>query len=156
MKIRLLVLVALAVVLTGCGVTRSTSFYDHKPQLIRSEMDGSCVIRVSAKDRNAAKSMLEARKMAVYEVVFNGVPSATAAVNSLKPLILEVNAKDKYQGWFNNFISSGEYKKYISVEDKRVASTDFFRNQQRVQCVTNVTVYVPALKDKLREDNIIK
>lgn len=156
MKIRLLVLVALAVVLTGCGVTRSTSFYDHKPQLIRSEMDGSCVIRVSAKDRNAAKSMLEARKMAVYEVVFNGVPSATATVNSLKPLILEVNAKDKYQGWFNNFISSGEYKKYISVEDKRVASTDFFRNQQRVQCVTNVTVYVPALKDKLREDNIIK
>ena len=119
-------------------------------------MDGSCVIRVSAKDRNAAKSMLEARKMAVYEVVFNGVPSATATVNSLKPLILEVNAKDKYQGWFNNFISSGEYKKYISVEDKRVASTDFLRNQQRVQCVTNVTVYVPALKDKLREDNIIK
>lgn len=156
MKIRLFVMVALAVVLTGCGVTRSTSFYDHKPQLIRSEMDGSCVIRVSAKDRNAAKSMLEARKMAVYEVVFNGVPSATATVNSLKPLILEVNAKDKYQGWFNNFISSGEYKKYISVEDKRVASTDFFRNQQRVQCVTNVTVYVPALKDKLREDNIIK
>ena len=100
MKIRLFVMVALAVVLTGCGVTRSTSFYDHKPQLIRSEMDGSCVIRVSAKDRNAAKSMLEARKMAVYEVVFNGVPSATATVNSLKPLILEVNAKGRINRLF--------------------------------------------------------
>lgn len=156
MKAKSIVLAALTVMLSGCVTTTSVSYYDQKPQVLRSELDGSYVIRVGAKDRNAARAMAEARKMAVYEVIFNGVPSISGSVNALKPILLEVNAKDKYQDYFNAFFAQEEYLKYISKEDKRTASTDFYRNYQQIQCVTNVTVNVAELKNRLRKDNIIK
>lgn len=157
MKIRLFLLAALAAVLTGCGVSSSVAYYDHKPQLIRAELDGTYVIRSCAKDRNSSRALSEARKRAVYDVIFNGVASASSTVNSLKPLILEVNAKDKYQDYFNEFFADGgDYLKYITAEDKRSASSSFQRSNQRVLCLTNVTVYVAELRKKLKEDNIVK
>ena len=57
--------------------------------------------------------MKEVQKQAVYEVVFNGVTSASANIQSLKPLILTVNAKDKFADWSNVFFADGgEYLKY--------------------------------------------
>ena len=85
-------------------------------------MDGSCVIRVSAKDRNAAKSMLEARKMAVYEVVFNGVPSATATVNSLKPLI---RAKADREGWSEDQLAEFIAQPVFELRPERLSVEDF-------------------------------
>lgn len=144
-------------ILTGCGVASSLSYYDQKPQIVRTEYDGSYVIRSSGKDKNAKMAMQEARKAAVYDVIFNGVASATSTVASLNPLLLEVNAKDKYQDYFNAFFSdNGEYRDFISTEDKRTASTNFKRSWQQVQCITTVTVDVPKLKAKLKQDKIIK
>lgn len=149
--------VLLFVLLSGCGVSSSVSYYDHPAQLIRAELDGTYVIRACGKDRNAQKAMEQAQKTAVYEVIFNGVASSSSTVTSLKPLLLEVNAKERYQDYFNAFFADGgEYRKYYTVEDKRIASSNFKRNHQQVQCLTNVTVDVAALKAKLKEDNILK
>lgn len=157
MKSRALVLVAFLAIMTGCGVSTSMSYYDQKPQILRTEYDGSYVIRSSGKDRNAKLAMEEAQKTAIYDVIFNGVASGSSTVTSLKPLLMEINAKEKYQDYFNAFFSeNGEYRKYISTEDKRTASTNFRRNWQQVQCITTVTVNIPELKAKLKEDKIIK
>jgi hypothetical protein len=157
MKTRILLLSVLLVILASCGVKVSESYYDQPVKILRAEYDGSYVIRSSGKGRNAAAALAEARKQAVYDVVFNGVPSTTSTVSSLKPLLLEVNAKTKYQDYFNSFFADGgEYLNYISIEDKRATSSNWFRGESQVTCQTNVTVNVAALKAKLQNDNILK
>ena len=148
---------ALLIVLVGCGTVSSVSFYDYASQVIRTEFDGSYVIRACGKGDNSAAAMVEAQKVAVYDVVFNGVASASTRIQPLKPLLLEVNAKTKYQDYFNAFFADGgEYTKYFSIANKRAASRDFKRSRQQVQCVTTVTVDVAGLKQRLMVDNIIK
>ena len=148
---------ALLIVLVGCGTVSSVSFYDYASQVIRTEFDGSYVIRACGKGDNSAAAMVGAQKVAVYDVVFNGVASASTRIQPLKPLLLEVNAKTKYQDYFNAFFADGgEYTKYFSIANKRAASSDFKRSRQQVQCVTTVTVDVAGLKQRLMVDNIIK
>lgn len=156
MKIKFIALVASLLAFAGCGVTTSLTYYDAAPQLIRSEFDGTYVIRACGIDKDAVSAMIEAQKVAVYEVIFNGVVSTSSTTSSLKPLVMEVNAKEKYQDYFNLFFGKGEYRKYCATGDRRSGSSTYQRSNQEVKCFTNVTVNVAALKEKLKQDNIIK
>lgn len=150
-------LLALAFLAISCGVQNSQSYYDQGVQILRTEYDGTYVIRTSGNGRNAVAAKEEARKAAVYEVIFNGVSSATSTVYPLKPLLLEVNAKEKYQEYFNAFFADGgAYTEFISSKDKRNGSSTWVKNSNEVKCQTNVSVDVAALKARLIQDNIIK
>ena len=50
---------ALLIVLVGCGTVSSVSFYDYASQVIRTEFDGSYVIRACGKGDNSAAAMVE-------------------------------------------------------------------------------------------------
>lgn len=150
-------LLAVVFLAISCGIRTSQSYYDQGTQILRTEGGGTYVIRTSGNGRNAAKARQEAKKLAVYEVIFNGVPSASSTVSPLKPLLLEVNAKEKYQDYFNAFFADdGEYENYISSRDKKAGSSSWMRNNNEVKCQTVVSVDVSALKAKLVQDNIIK
>lgn len=155
---RFLFMMAVSIaLLSGCGTSSTVSYYDYKAQVIHAELDGSYVIRACGKGRNAAQAMAQAQKAAVYEVVFNGVSASSPATQHLKPLLLEVNAQEKYQDYFNDFFADGgAYTEFYTIQSKRLASSNFRRNRQMVQCLTNVNINVPALKKRLKEDNIIK
>lgn len=144
-------------VLSGCGVKSSQAYYSYDSKIISSEKDGTYNIRACGRGRNAVVAYKEAQKQAVYDVVFNGVTSGNGQINNLKPLMLDMNAKEKYEEYFNAFFADGgEYTKYASLKDRRILSSDFNRNKQQVVAQVSVTVDRAALKKKLIEDNILK
>ena len=156
-SVKVLLFAAILLFAAGCGAKLSQSYYDQKPQIIGSELDGSYVIRCLGKGRNADEAMAEVQKQAVYEVVFNGVTSASSNIQSLKPLILTVNAKEKFADWSNAFFADGgEYKKYCSKHDRRGGSSKFIKNNFQVMCQGVVSVDVAGLKTVLKESGIIK
>ena len=140
-----------------CATHHHTAYYDFKTKLIGTEMDGSYTVTAWGRARTALDAFQQAQKQAVYDIVFTGVEPQTSNLTRQLPLLLEVNAKDKYQDYFNNFfMDKGEYVEYCSAIDKKFGSTEYYRSDKQVVCKTTVRVYRSKLKNKLIQDNIIK
>lgn len=143
--------------LMGCGVKSSQAYYSYDSKIISSEKDGTYNIRACGRGRNAVVAYEEAKKQAVYDVVFNGVVSGNSQINSLRPLMTDMNAKEKYEDYFNAFFADkGAYSQFASLKDRRILSSDWNRNKMQVLAQVSVTVDRAALKKKLIEDNILK
>lgn len=156
-NLKVLLIAAVLIVAASCGTKLSQSYYSQKPQIIGTELDGSYAISCWGTGRNSDEAMKELQKQAVYEVVFNGVASASSNILSLKPLLLTVNAKDKYADWSNKFFADGgEYLKYCSKHDRRTGTSDFFKTNNQVRCQGVVSVDVAGLKAMLKESGMIK
>lgn len=156
MKTRLILFALLTTMLFGCGSKRSGAYYDYKTQLIGSELDGSYTLLSWGKARNAADAYIQAQKQAVFDVIFNGVTGNTTN-NSLKPLLFEVNAREKYETYFNTFFEdNGPWKEYCSLKEKRVLSSNYYRTDKQSLCQTTVCVYREQLRQCLINDKIIK
>lgn len=156
-RIQILVFAAVMMLATSCGVYKAPSYHDPKPTIIGTELDGSYIIKAQGKGRNSAEAMIELQKRAVYEAVFNGVTSATSSVQSIPPIILAVNAKEKYAEWSNAFFADGgEYLKYCSKRDRRAGSSKFYRNNDQITCEGIVRVDVAGIKALLKEQGILQ
>ena len=143
--------------LIGCGVRSSQAFYNYDSRIVSTELDGSYNIRAFGRGRNAVVAYDEARKQAVYDILFNGVQSSNSRISSLRPLMLEVNAKDKYEDYFNTFFADGgAYRNFTSLHDTRILTENWHNNGLQVLVQVSVTVNRQALKQKLIEDNILK
>lgn len=153
----LAVIAFLSLVLVGCGVQSSQAFYNYDSKIISSELDGSYNIRAFGRGRNAVVAYDEARKQAVYDVLFNGVQSNNSRISPLKPLMLEVNAKEKYQDYFNAFFADGgAYTEFTSLHDTRALTERWHNSKLQVVVQVSVTVDRNGLKQKLINDNILK
>lgn len=143
--------------LESCSVHRISAYYDFRSKLIGSELDGSYTIKAYGRARHALDAYEQAQKQAVYDIVFNGVSGETANFTSLKPILLEVNAKEKYASYFENFFKdNGEYKNYVSMKEKRFNTSRWFKSDKQSVCETSVCVFRSKLIDKLKQDNILK
>ncbi len=143
--------------LMGCGVRSSQAYYNYDSKILSTELDGTYNIRAFGRARNAVTAYEEAKKQAVYDVIFNGVQSNNSRINSLRPLLQEVNAKQKYEEYFNTFFTDhGAYSDFTSIRDTRVLSEEWHRARTQVLVQVYVTVDRAALKKKLEQDNILK
>ncbi len=152
--------IALITVLAACGTQKTQAYYDYESKVIGTELDGSYTIRAWGRARNAMDADAQARRTAVYDVIFNQIQiaSGTAPTTSgmLKPLLMEVNAKTKYEDYFNAFFADGgEFEKYCSMKDKRLFSTKYQKTDAQTQAQVTVRVYRSKLKAKLIEDGIL-
>ncbi len=153
-----ILLAVLLVVLAGCGARKSQAYYDAKSKVLSANFDGTYVIRTQVRARNAAIGLFhDAMRKAMQEVIFDGVEAASSGVQPLKPLLFDMNARDKYEDYFNAFFQDkGEWTNYCSLQDKRTGSTRYNRTvAQSVDWVT-VTINRAALKQKLIEDGILQ
>lgn len=160
-KIMNIVLVAMLLLTAGCGSRKSQAYYDYKSKVIGTELDGSYTIRAWGRARNAADAYVQARKQAVYDVVFNEIQVETGTMAStsgvLRPLLMELNAKQKYEDYFNAFFADkGEFENYCSLKEKRVLSTNYSKTDAQTVAQVTVCVFRSQLKQKLIDDNIIK
>ena len=155
-KISFLIAAAAMVLFAGCGAKRSQAYYDQPSQLLSVNYDGTYVIRTQVRARNAAIAFTDGQRKVMDEVIFKGVKAASNGVSDLKPLCFDLNAKEKYEDYFQVFFrDGGEWTKYASLKDKRTATTRYQRDgRQMVETVT-VTIDRAALKKKLQEDGII-
>ena len=157
-----LIIAALAAILfAGCGPRRSQAYYENPSVVLSANYDGSYVIRVQVRAKDAAIAFTDGQRKAVEEVIFKGVKAGSNGISDLKPLCFDLNAREKNEDYFNAFFAdNGPWKKfawtlYASLKDKRVGSTRYQRDgRQMVESVT-VTVDRAGLKQRLQADGII-
>ena len=147
------------ILLTACGVHKNSAYTDVETKCIGTELDGSYTLRTSGRARNAADAYVQAGKQAVQDVLFTIIPcvSGVGAQIMLKPLLPEVNAKEKYESFFAKFFAdNGEYLKFMSMKEKRVLSSKYSKTDAQTVCITTVCVDRIKLKGYLRENGILK
>lgn len=157
-KLTLLAVVAVAMLLlAGCGSRRSQAYYDYKSKIIASELDGAYTIRAFGRARNGVDAYQKAQKQAVRDVILVGVESSDATVKPLKPLLLEVNAEQKYEDYLNSFFAEdGPWEQYCNLRQRRILSSNFSRTDAQVVAQVSVTVFRNELKAKLIADGVLK
>ena len=129
--------------------------FAQETECISKELDGSLTLRVWGTGRNKTDALEQAKKQAVYDVLFKGITRGNNDYN-MRPIMTEVNARQRYQDYFDIFfMDRGEYRKYISMEDKRAGSTRTRRNYRDVTVSTTVRVLVPQLRARLKEDGLL-
>ena len=155
-KLSLFIAAAAMILLSGCGTKRSQAYYEKPSQVLSANYDGSYVIRVQVRAKDAVIAFTDGQRKAVEEVIFSGVKAGSNGISDLKPLCFDMNAREKHEDYFNAFFADkGEWTNYASLQDKRVGSTRYQRDgRQMVESVT-VTVDRAGLKKKLQEDRII-
>ena len=144
-----LIFAALALLLTAGAYAQET-------ECIGKEMDGSLTLRVWGTGRNRTDALEQAKKQAVYDVLFRGVAKGNTDY-TMRPIMTEVNARERYQDYFDIFfMDRGEFLKYISIEDKRAGSTKVAkRNFRDVTVGVTVRVLVPQLRARLKADGLL-
>lgn len=149
--------------LAGClsmmaapAVAQQASFHKQGIECLGVEGDGSQTVRVTGTGRNKADAEEQAKKDAVYAVIFDGIRSGAGGCD-MRPLINEVNARRKYEDYFDIFfLDKGEYSKYVSMEDARRGSKIKSKNKYFKSYRITVRVLRPELKARLIADRVIK
>lgn len=135
---------------------QAQALYDRSSiKCIGTELDGSQTLRVLGYGRNRSDAKEQAMKNAVWAVIFDGVRDGVDGCN-LRPLVTEVNARERYEDYFNIFFSDhGEYKKYVSLRDTKKRSAG--RSKDKIGYSYEITIRVlrSELKARLKADNVI-
>lgn len=155
-KLSFLIAVAAMVLFAGCGAKRSQAYYDQPSVVLSANMDGSYVIRVQVRSKDAVTAFVDAQRKAVKEVIFDGVKAGNNGISDLKPLCFDKNAQEKYEDYWNAFFSdNGPWKDFASYADRRAITTRYERDGRQMIETGTVTVKRADLKKRLQEDGII-
>ncbi len=159
MKFKLILLVSFLTVSGAFAQKSNAGNYAYKSECMGVEGDGSQTLKAWGNGRNRSDAVDQAKKNAVRDVIFNGISEGKQECN-VRPLIFEVNARDKYEDYFNKFFTDGgEYKNFISLRDERIfdkISRDRKKARESVTHGLIVRVLRNELKEKLIADGIIK
>jgi hypothetical protein len=153
---KLFVLLILTSSLLGIGKNCYAQLFD-EPVCIGHELDGTLTIRAWGEGRNRADAREQAKKNAIYAVLFNGVRIGNDGYEA-RPLVPEVNARERYRDYFDIFfMDGGAYKTYVSIADRRLGSTKKVKsNINQVKYGFTVRVMVPQLRRRLIDDGVLK
>ena len=148
----------LSALMIGCSSPKKTigSYYTYEIECMGTELDGSESVLVWGTGKNKTDALEQAKKNAVHAILFKGVSKGQGGC-SKKPILLEVNAEEKYQYYFNVFFKDkGEYARYVSLEDKRRGSALREANSQQEKYGVVVRVLRSELRERLINDDILK
>ena len=129
---------------------------EYEAECLGVEGDGSQTIRAWGFGKNKNDATEQAQKNAVYAVIFKGITKGVAGCN-MKPLLSEVNAREKYEDYFDNFFKDdGPFKDFISMDDERMFGREDTRNALGRRYAVVIRVLRSELRMKLKEDGILK
>jgi hypothetical protein len=132
-----------------------SSYIPTETVYINSEGDGSLTLRAHGHGSNRNDAIKQAAKNAVRDVIFKGV-SVPGNPELSKPLVMTVNAQEKYASFFNAFFSDGgEYQKFVTSEDRKSGSNKKEKNMVNVKLSTTVRVLRSELKFYLIDNGIV-
>ena len=154
-------------ILFSCRINpSSTSYYTFQTECVNVELDGSQTLKAYGMGGTKIDATEQARKNAVRDVIFKGISSGSAECQA-KPLLIEVNAEEKYRSYFNTFFTdrgprprAGHYSQFVTLQDER-----FIRRIGRRPVTQNAdqdvySVVVRVLREQLRQqlinDGILK
>ena len=148
---------ALCALFTSCNTgNKLGAHYTYETECLGSELDGSYTLRAWGVGRSQVDAMEQARKNAVRDLIFKGITKGTGDCQ-VKPILMEVNAYDKYRDYFNKFFTDhGPYDKFVNYKDKRFRTSKRQRTDAEIKYGVVVRVKHAELREKLIKDNILK
>lgn len=149
--------VASALMLAGCKTKEpaTTAFHSYTTECLGKNMDGIQTLRVWASGRNRADAIEQAKKKAVYDMVFTGISAGSGECNAY-PIVDEANARKKYEDYFDMFFADGgDYRKYVSSDGQKRSAMQRFQGDGTQTFGIIVTVNRSALRQRFISDNII-
>lgn len=154
--INLLMCVAFLLLIAGCATKNAQTSVQYETECLGVEGDGSQTVRAWGLGRNKADAVEQAKKNAVSDVIFKGIRAGVAGCN-MRPLVNEVNARERYEEYFDRFfMDGGEYTKFVSTADEKNRSKDASRNKVGARYGVTVRVLRNELRQQLKSDGIIK
>ena len=154
---KVFIILTIACLVCSCSQPpRLATYQKQEIECLGVEGDGSQTLRVTGTGRNKADAVEQAKKDAVSAVIFKGIRGGLQGCNS-RPLINELDARDKYAEYFDIFfLDRGEYSRYCSMEDRKLRSNDIQTNNTFSNYRITVRVLRSELRARLREDGILK
>lgn len=162
MKLKTLIVacVASVMMLAGCRshkVIPEASYSTFQTTYVDAPGDGSLTLRAWGKGSDQGEAIEQAMRNAVNTVVFVGFREAPTGYQ--QPLVTEVNARERYASYFDPFFANqGEYRRFVNevsrIDDSRLKSANKTATLKQYGVI--VTVDVPALRQQLRNDGVIK
>jgi hypothetical protein len=146
------------VTLSGCSSTyqAASPFVSYETSCLGIENDGSQTLRAWGEGRNKTDAVEQAKKNAVNDVIFKGITAGQTDCN-MRPLVTEVNARERYEEYFDKFfMDGGEYKKYVLTKDEKHNSKEKQKNKISAKYGVTVRVLRNDLKSRLKIDGVIK
>lgn len=154
-----IILCGMFLLFAGCASTEMSGSYSYKTECLGSELDGSITVKAWGNGRNYSDACEQAMKNAVSDVLFKGIIEGKDGC-SPRPLVPEVNARQKYEDYFNRFFADGgEYKRYVSLKDERFGDKRKRDKKEARQSVTHgivLRILRADMKTKLIADGILK
>jgi hypothetical protein len=139
--------------------SKVANYYEYSTECLGVEHDGTQTLKVWGKGRNRFDAIEQAKKNALYDVLFKGISAGSSACTT-PPLVPELNARETYSDYFNGFFKDdGPFKEFISLRDERLdkkISRERKATNNQVTLSMVIQVNKPALKEKLKKDGIIK
>lgn len=133
--------------------------YSQPIECMGIELDGSQTLKAWGVGNNKADAVEQAKKNAVNEVLFKGILNGKAECNT-KPVVFEVNARERHEDYFNKFFADGgAYKDFISLKDEPrfpLKKKDKKVGIKEVEFGVVVRVLRAELKNKMIADKILK
>jgi hypothetical protein len=152
---KILSIITMACLVLGCSQPRLATYQKEEIECLGIEGDGSQTLRVTGTGRTKADALEQAKKDAVFAVIFNGIRGGIHGCDA-RPLINEQNARDKYAEYFDIFfMDKGEYSKYVSLEDRKLRSNEVSKNQMFENYRLTIRVLRSELRARLRADGLI-
>lgn len=147
---------ALSLTLTAHAQGKMGIYTQFETECLGVEEDGSQTLRVWGSGKNKNDAQDQARKNAIRDVIFKGIRSGVEGC-SVKPLVNEPNAREKYEDYFNKFFRDDAlYDKFVSGKDSKKSMKKVEKTDMGVRVVMVVRVLRPELKARLRKDGIIE
>lgn len=157
---RFFYVIAVIGLLTSCHsvkeVEGTQAFGSHTILCMGVEGDGSQTLRSWGSGKNKADAIEQAKKNAVYEVIFKGIVSGDGECDK-RPLLNTPNAREKYQEYFDRFFSDGgEYRNFVTNEDENHTSRIKADGGSQQAWSVIVRVKRNELRKQLISDGILK
>jgi hypothetical protein len=133
------------------------SNYDYNCRCLGIELDGSATIESYGKGRNYLDASEQAKKNAVWSVIFSGIKEGSGGCSS-DPLLFSPEPQKLYEDFFNSFFSdNGAYTKYVSLKDEKIqnkVTRNSKKGKEMQQRMVVVRVDRAGIKKHLKENNI--
>lgn len=135
-------------------VTSAAAYTRFETTCMGVEGDGSQTMRAWGRGTTEGDAIEQAKKNAVNDVLFKGI-KGNGECNST-PLVLEVNARERYAKYFNPFFADGgEYRKFVREETGGEASRLKAKGTSLTAYGIIVTVDREGLRRQLERDGVL-
>lgn len=142
---------------SSCSTQKISGHYTYETTCLGNELNGNLRLKSWGTGYTKAEAIEMAKKTALRTVLFEGIRNGQSDCG-FRPLIVEVNALEKHEDYFNSFFANGGlYTNFTSPVERQYTSKLFGKRTENMDIAYEVVlrVYKSELKKQLIIDNIL-